>query len=132
MNLEFLNYRTVQLWAPVAVYMGGIFFVSSLHQAPLPPGLPDKPAHAIAYTGLGFLIARALAGGLPPRLTRREVVLGLVIAISYAASDEFHQRFVPGRSADIADVSADAIGSAIALMACWAWGIIAPRGRHQP
>ena len=54
------------------VYMAAIFYVSSLHQAPLPPGLSDKPAHAFGYTGLGFVIARALAGGLPPRITQRD------------------------------------------------------------
>lgn len=107
--------------------MAVIFFVSSLHKAPLPRGLPDKPAHAFGYTGLGFVIARALAGGLPPRMTRRDFFIGFAIAVAYAASDEFHQRFVPGRSAELADLFADAVGSAIALITCWVWGIISRR-----
>jgi VanZ family protein len=110
--------------------MAVIFVVSSLHKPPLPPGLPDKPAHAFGYTGLGFVIARALAGGLPPRITRRDFFVGLAVAVTYAASDEIHQRFVPGRSAELADLFADAIGSAIALSACWAWGIISSRSRQ--
>ena len=110
--------------------MAAIFFVSSLHQAPLPPGVSDKPAHAFGYMGLGFVIARALGGGLPPRITRGNLFIGLAIAVTYAASDEFHQRFVPGRYADLADLFADAMGSAIALSACWAWGIISRRSRQ--
>ena len=117
----------LSLWGPVVVYMAAIFCLSSLHQAPLPPGLSDKPAHAFGYMGLGLVIARALGGGLPPRITQRDFVIGFAIAVAYAASDEFHQRFVPGRYADLADLYADAVGSAIALSACWAWGIISPR-----
>jgi len=108
--------------------MGAIFFVSSLHEAPLPSGVADKPAHALAYVGLAGLIARALGGGLPPRITAVRFVIGFAISVIYAASDELHQWFVPGRSADLADVAADAIGAAVALIACGAWGIIAARG----
>ena len=122
--------RRISLWGPVVVYMAAIFYLSSLHQAPLPPGLSDKPAHAFGYMGFGFVIARALAGGLPPRITQRDFFIGFAIAVAYAASDEFHQRFVPGRFAELADLYADAIGSAIALSACWAWGIISLRSRQ--
>ena len=110
--------------------MAAIFYVSSLHQAPLPPGISDKPAHVVGYLGFGLVIARALAGGLPPRITLRDLFTGLMIAVAYAASDEFHQRFVPGRSAELNDLYADAAGSAIALIACWAWGIISARCRQ--
>jgi VanZ family protein len=130
LHFEFciLNYkRIIQLWGPVAAYMAAIFYVSSLHQAPLPPGVADKPAHAFGYMGLGFVIARAVGRGFPPRIAPRDLFIGLAIAIAYAASDEFHQRFVPGRSADLADLYADVMGSAIALGGCWAWSIISPR-----
>jgi VanZ family protein len=114
------------LWAPVAIYMAGIFYVSSLHQPPLPSGVDDKFAHATAYMGLGFVIARALAGGLPPRLTWSLALIGFLIALIYGASDEFHQSFVAGRDSDILDLRADAIGAAIAMVVCRAWGIISP------
>jgi VanZ family protein len=109
--------------------MAAIFYVSSLHDAPLPPGVGDKPAHAFGYLGFGVVIARALAGGLPPRLTLRQVLIGLALASFYGITDEFHQRFVPGRTADIVDWYSDSVGAAIALFACWAWGIISIRGR---
>jgi VanZ family protein len=123
--------RIVGLWGPVLIYMAVIFYASSLPQPPLPPGLSDKPAHAFGYIGFGFVISRAIAGGLPPRMTPKDFFIGLAIAVAYGASDEFHQRFVPGRTADLNDLSADAVGSAIALIACWAWGIISPRSRQS-
>jgi len=131
LHFEFciLNYRhLLSLWLPVIVYMGAIFYLSSLHEAPLPPGVGDKPAHALGYVGFGIVIARALAGGLPPRVTLQQALVGLAIAAVYGATDEWHQSFVAGRTADIADWYSDSIGSAIALFACWAWSIIWPRG----
>jgi VanZ family protein len=130
LHFEFLNSRTVRLWAPVVAYMGAIFFVSSLHSAPLPSGVSDKSAHALAYAGLACLVGRALGGGLPPSITGLKLVIGFAISVLYAGSDEVHQRFVPGRSADIADVAADAIGAAVALIAVWAWGILSARSRQ--
>ena len=108
--------------------MAVIFYLSSLHEAPLPPGVADKPAHAFGYMGFGIVIGRALAGGLPPRLTWRQMLIGVAIASLYGVTDEWHQSFVAGRSSDVLDWLSDTIGSAIGLLACWAWGIIRPRG----
>ena len=126
-ELCILNYRPVQLWGPVALYMAAIFYLSSLHQAPLPPGVADKPAHSFGYLGFGLVIARALARGLPPRITLRQALIGFALASFYGITDELHQRFVTGRSAEIADWYADSLGASIALFACWAWGIISTR-----
>ena len=41
-----------------------------------------------------------------------------LLAILYAASDEFHQSFVPGRGPSVIDVGIDAIGAGLGLM--WA------------
>jgi len=73
------------------------------------------------------VIARALAGGLPPRITLRQALVGLALASLYGITDELHQHFVPGRTADIADWYSDSIGSAVALFGCWAWSIIFAR-----
>jgi VanZ family protein len=104
--------------------MAAIFYVSSLHQPPLPPGVSDKPAHAFGYLGFGLVIARALASGFPLRITLRQAFIGLALASFYGITDEVHQYFVPGRSADIADWYSDSIGAAIALFGCCAWSII--------
>ena len=107
--------------------MAVIFYVSSLHEPPLPPGVSDKPAHAFGYLGFGLVIARALAGRLPPRISLRQALVGLSLASCYGITDEVHQHFVAGRSAEILDWFSDSIGSAIGLFGCWAWSIISAR-----
>lgn len=46
-------------------------------------------------------------------------ILALFMAIAYALSDEWHQSFVPGRSATLSDVMVDASGSLIGLLLIW-------------
>jgi VanZ family protein len=113
--------------------MAAIFYVSSLPEAPLPPGFGDKPSHSIAYLGLAMTIARALAGGLPARIGMSTAVASVLLTIAYGVTDEFHQSFVPGRSAEAYDLFADAIGAIAGTAACWAWGIISrsPDERRQ-
>ena len=43
-------------------------------------------------------------------------VISSIIAIVFAATDEFHQKFVPGRYGCLRDVFIDAAGSIIGLM----------------
>ena len=104
--------------------MLAIFIVSGQSQPPLPEGMSNATGHVLAYAVLGLLVLRALAGGLPARVTRRIAVTTLAIVIAYGISDELHQMFVPGRTADILDVMADAAGGLISIVACGAWGII--------
>ena len=119
--------RTLWLWGPVIVVMTAIFFVSSLSQAPLPGDMNDKTGHMLGYGVLGVTVVRALAGGLPRRVTLRIALTAMAITVGYGVSDELHQRFVEGRSAELADVYADAAGAFGATIACWAWGILAVR-----
>ena len=46
-------------------------------------------------------------------------ILALFLAIAYALSDEWHQSFVPGRSATLSDVMVDASGALIGLLLIW-------------
>ncbi len=113
--------------------MAAIFYVSGLQIAPLPDEVSDKTGHFVAYGGLALLSLRAVAGGLPSRVTWRVAWLALAIAGGYGMFDEIHQTFVPGRSGDVADWFADMTGAAIGIGACWLWGMIAIRsvGRHR-
>lgn len=120
----------LRLWAPVVLYMAAIFYVSSLPQPPMPPG-PDKPWHTLAYFGFALVTVRASAGGLPRRIDARTAGLAIVLAVTYAVTDEIHQWFVPGRSADVRDLIADAIGVLAGTAACRAWGIIAQTSRDE-
>jgi VanZ family protein len=116
--------RAIVLWSPVALYMAVIFQLSARSDVALPPGIADKPTHTIAYALLGVLFVRALAGGLPARITLRVALLGIALTTAYGVTDEIHQMFVPGRHAEWQDVLADAVGGAIGAATCWLWGII--------
>jgi VanZ family protein len=110
--------------------MAAIFFVSADPTPPLPSSSPDKPLHALAYCGLALLTCRAVARRFPARLTPRMAMMTLLITIGYAIFDELHQRRVPNRSAELADVYADAAGAAMGVIAAWACGIIrAPKSQ---
>lgn len=104
--------------------MAAIFYVSSLPDVSIPAGFAAASGHWFGYLGLAIVVVRALAGGLPSRIDARIAGLALLIAVAYGVSDEFHQTFVPGRSAELRDLFADAAGAVAGTMACWAWGII--------
>ena len=79
-----------------------------------------KTAHFTEYAVFGWLIARALRDERGWRL--HHALLAVALAGSYAVSDEFHQRFVPGRTAALGDVLIDTLGAATAqLMIAMAW-----------
>jgi VanZ family protein len=111
--------------------MAAIFYVSSLSHPPLPAGIGDKSAHTAAYMLLAGLVVRALMGGLPARVNWVTALSALAITIAYGASDEFHQSFVPGRTADVLDWVADARGAVLGTAVCWLWGIIAALPRAE-
>lgn len=118
-----LPITVLTLWAPVAVYMAAIFYVSSLPDLSIPEGIAVS-GHSAGYLGLAVVVVRALAGGLPRRISVRVAATALLITVAYAVSDEVHQSYVPGRDADAYDVLTDAIGALTGTIACWAWGIL--------
>ena len=105
--------------------MAAIFYVSGQSSPPAPGGVPDYILHGVEYAGLAVVTFRALAGGLPARVTGTGALLTLLITVAYGVSDELHQRFVPLRTADLRDVGYDFAGALLGLFLCWAWNIIA-------
>lgn len=74
-----------------------------------------KGYHVAEYGLLCWLVVQALAPG--SRLShRRAIVLGALACLLYAASDEWHQTFVPGRGGTPRDVAIDAMGIALAVL----------------
>ena len=119
--------RALSLWVPVAAYMALIFFISAQPQPPLPSAISAAQGHSLGYMGLAVVTGRALAGGLASGANLGAAAGAWAIASAYAATDEWHQSFVPGRTADLHDWYADAIGALIGAGGCWAWGIIRSR-----
>jgi VanZ family protein len=105
--------------------MALIFALSSTARLPDLSGGTDKQLHGLAYGVLAILVARARTRGHIPALTAREAAVAWAVATLYGATDEMHQAFVPGRTADWMDVGADAAGAFAAVSALWACGIIA-------
>ena len=86
-----------------------------------------KCAHLTEYAVLAFLFWRALRRPVwhdaRPWSWREAGISVLWVAI-YAATDEFHQSFVPGRDANPRDVLIDTVGAAIGMIllrALWGW-----------
>jgi len=119
--------RRVALWGPVAVYMLAIFILSSQSDVPLPHGLTDKQGHSLGYLGLGITVTRACIGGLGAPVSLSRGLAAVALSVAYGATDEWHQSFVPGRTADLTDLRADATGAFLGTAACWLWGIIRSR-----
>lgn len=71
-----------------------------------------KLAHFSEYTGLCLLTCNALYQSAK----RCKVLWGIVISSIYAASDEFHQRFVEGRSCELRDWAIDTCGAILGAL----------------
>ena len=112
-------------WLPPALWAAVLFALSSIPGSRVPTfplSFADKIEHGLVYCVLGALCFRALAR--TARLSVGAMVaVGTAIALAYGISDEIHQIFVPGRTADPRDVAADAIGGLLgcltALTARW-------------
>ena len=80
-----------------------------------------KTAHFVEYAILGFLIWRVVcsAAALASRSLARHFRLALLLAAMYAATDETHQLFVPGREAAVLDVLLDTCGAGFGLAVTW-------------
>jgi VanZ family protein len=121
---------TLLRWAPAAAWMALIFVLSAQ------PGLRisqdasvDGPIRHLVHVGmyavLGVLLVHALHGSSWP-------VIGLAawaIATLYGVSDEIHQSLVPDRSGNLLDVSLDAIGAGLGIVAVAAWPVVRDRLR---
>ena len=106
-----------RLWVPPVVYMALIFHLSS-EANPLPEITAlvwDKALHATEYATLALLFCRAFLGEGYGRLAA--MGLALLFSSAYAASDEWHQMFVPFRTSDVYDWLADSIGGGAGLAA---------------
>jgi VanZ family protein len=117
----------LSLWLAPVLYLAAIFLISSQPQPFVTPPSwiwgADKVAHFGAYAGLGVLLCRAYSGsGLSGSAA---FWLTLLTASLYGASDEWHQSFVPNRSADPSDWLADSLGATVGallfLLALRAW-----------
>lgn len=77
--------------------------------------LTRKAAHAFIYLVLGVLMFNVVKEYAPSR--KRAVLMSVLFVLLYAVSDELHQAFVPGRSAELRDVLIDSIAGGVGILA---------------
>jgi len=120
-------------WLPALFWAGLIFFLSAQSHLPqVGPDFPnkDKVEHFVFYMILWFCILLPLRYGHRFSLAKA-IVLAFLITSAYGASDEFHQRFVPGRDCDVLDWAADTFGGFIAASAYWVYETRQPSRSHR-
>ena len=143
-------------WLPVLLWMGIIFSASSdthsqEHSSRLfepflrwlfPHASPQsiealhhlvrKLGHLTEYAILGLLLWRALHQARTPLPDWSWPKVGgtLLIVFLYASTDEFHQRFVPGRTPMVSDVFIDTAGAAAGLLGRWLFHLRALRRKQ--
>jgi VanZ family protein len=84
-------------------------------------GIIRKGAHVFEYFVLGLLLLRALRAFSGGVWKWRWALLALIGVALWALGDEFHQSFVPTRTASMVDVGIDTAGGALAQFAAALW-----------
>lgn len=75
-----------------------------------------KAAHFTEYAILALLAARAFRTSPRPALANRWFIAALALVVAYALLDEYHQSFVPSRTASVYDSMVDIAGGLTALL----------------
>ena len=99
-------------------WAGLILYLSSQPGIDTPMLFPgqDKLFHLIAYAVLGFFAMGSVRPSASGQHTRQQIWLVVLLVMFYGISDEIHQYFVPGRSSEVLDALADALGG---LLGVW-------------
>lgn len=102
-------------------WAAAIFILSSQAGDALPPLLSgqDKLLHALVFGVLGVLVLGSMKTS-SRGYTPGQAWIAVSLVTGYGILDEFHQRYVPGRSAELLDVAADAVGGIIGVGILWA------------
>lgn len=128
------------MWAVTAAWAGQIFFFSTqtfgglftawllaqilalLHLSVststflLLHHLLRKGAHVTEYALLSMLLYHSLTQKPGLEWRKRPALMSLTIAAVYSLTDEFHQRFVPGRGPSLFDSGIDTLGACLGLL----------------
>jgi VanZ family protein len=108
--------RWVFYFFPLLAYAALIFYGSNQSQWLFEPPeffSSDKVYHLLEYGIFGLLLARIIGEYDFFTSFQKKVIWVLVISFLYGLSDEFHQWFIPGRSATLGDILADSLGGGI-------------------
>lgn len=77
-----------------------------------------KIAHFMEYAVLAGLLWRGLRGSFSAASKMALAFSAFLVAATFAASDEYHQSFVPSRTASARDVMIDCVGAFVTVLLC--------------
>lgn len=124
--------RWIRVWGPAALQMAVIFAASSIPNLQrLPADISDKTGHFSGYGLLGAFAVRALSGASWAGVTPGVAVRAVAWCAFYGMTDEWHQRFVPGRTAAVDDWVADVLGAGAAVIILTALAGVLRRWRRE-
>jgi len=110
---------------PAIVWAVVIFILSSVPSSAMPKMdilSHDKLIHGTIFFIFGVFVYRALDPGNASQLfSWKRALVSFAIVAGYGILDELHQHFVPGRTPDIYDALADAVGGLIACVAMFGY-----------
>lgn len=111
----------IKYWAPVFLYAGLIFYVSSIPGSEVPSiGIDLSPMHIPEFYILSYLLFRALKSDIVNK-SLTSAFLAIIISTMYGILDEIHQLFVPGRIFSVYDIFLNLMGSVIILFNLYGW-----------
>ncbi|MEM7263575.1 MAG: VanZ family protein [Planctomycetota bacterium] len=110
-------------WTVLVLYSGFIFYMSSREVLPRMPRFPhaDKVFHCGAYCAWALTCATAVYRSRPSWSLRSIALVAALSGAAYGITDEIHQAYVPGRSADVWDWAADSVGASLGGFCCAKW-----------
>ena len=103
-------YRFIIYNGPAIGFAILIFIMSSFPGYRLPPlgfEFSDKFIHVLEFGLFGIFLYRAFRYS---HLFSRPYLMTIIAGLPYAALDEFHQLYVPGRFSSAGDFAADSVG----------------------
>lgn len=105
--------RFIKYWLPVIIYAIIIFNISSVPGEDIPDVFPSQSYifHFFEYFAFALLIKRALKEYCHKETNNRRLLMVIAIIFAYSLLDEFHQSFIPNRTASLSDVFIDVLGS---------------------
>ena len=106
-------------WVGLIVWSGAIFTLSSLPNLKVPSlglGFEDKIYHFAEFFIWGMLFSKSYKLNNASGKELTGFAIALIIGMVFAAIDEGHQHWVPGRGFDRKDLAADWVGLVTSLL----------------
>ena len=146
--MGFVKLKIIMAWRFVSTvsaagWMGIIFYLSSSTPVDLPPHVgmfawlgkwQDVVGHLVLYSVLGALLLITLWSWVVASSHQTKwALVAICLGILYGVLDEYHQSFVPGRTATAIDVFVDVLGVTIGVMGssgCATWVLRAHSSRR--